>query len=138
MIDNTIYMGVNAPRPHQRVIGKLMTALGNLFYLEGKIPYEPFPEMMVDEGKTSPTPDISLYDNQQAQNVVILEISTSVGMKSDFEKIVQLMHTYDVQEGFVYDYVKKKWRKYKLGIGEITDQPSFCESIGYDLNTFVN
>jgi hypothetical protein len=56
MLDNTIYISINAPKAHQRVIGKIMTALGHLFYREGSIPYEPFTETMIDEGKTSPTP----------------------------------------------------------------------------------
>jgi hypothetical protein len=47
-------MGVTAPKEHQRVIGKLMTALGQLFYNEKAIPFEPFSETMIDEGKTLP------------------------------------------------------------------------------------
>ena len=49
-----VIMGVNAPKEHQRVIGKLMTALGQLFYNEKAIPFEPFSETMIDEGKTLP------------------------------------------------------------------------------------
>lgn len=114
-----------------------MTELGNLFYKLGKIPYEPFTETMIDEGKTSPTPDILLFDNKTGQNKVLIEVSTSAGVRKDFEKLVELMHDYDVQEGFVYNYTHKSWRKYRLGSGEITDNPSFCETIGYDLNTFL-
>lgn len=138
MLDNTIFMGVNAPKPHQRVIGKLMTALGQLFYREGKIPYEPFTETMIDEGKTSPTPDILLFDNHSAQNKVIIEVSTSAGVRKDFDKLVELMHDYEVPEGFVFNYNTRIWRKYRLGVGEVQDSPSFCETIGYDLNEFLN
>lgn len=137
MLDNTIFMGVNAPKPHQRVIGKLMTALGHLFYREGKIPYEPFTETMIDEGKTSPTPDILLFDNLLSQNKVIIEVSTTAGARKDFEKLVELIHDYDVPEGFVYNYIDKTWRKYMLHAGEVTDNPSFCTTIGYDLNEFL-
>jgi Uma2 family endonuclease len=137
MIDNTLYMGVNAPRPHQRVISKLMTALGSLFYKEGKIRYEPFPEMMIDEGKTSPTPDVLLYDNETGLNQVIVEVSSTAAAKKDFEKVIELVRDYEVKEGFVYDYNKRIWRKYQAGIGEVKERPSFCDAIGYDLNDFV-
>lgn len=39
MIENTVYMGVNAPKVHQRIIGQLMMRLGMLHYIEKKIPY---------------------------------------------------------------------------------------------------
>lgn len=45
MIENTVYMGVNAPKIHQRIIGQLMMRLGMLYYIEKKIPYEPLPEV---------------------------------------------------------------------------------------------
>jgi hypothetical protein len=32
MTENTIIMGVNAPKIHQRIIGKMMMRLGILFY----------------------------------------------------------------------------------------------------------
>ena len=137
MLDNTIYMGVNAPKPHQRVIGKLMTELGHLFYREGKISFEPFTETMIDEGKTSPTPDVLLFDNRTGQNKVLIEVSTSAGARKDFEKLVELMKDYDVAEGFVYNYHNKTWRKYRLDTGEVSERPSFCETIGYDLDEFV-
>ena len=137
MLDNTIIMGVNAPKQHQRIIGKLMTALGQMFYREGRIPYEPFCETMIDEGKTSPTPDILLFDNALGQNKVIIEISTSAGARRDFDKLVELIREYDVPEGFVYNYTTGTWRKYDLIRGEITQNPSFCDIIGLDLNDFI-
>ncbi len=114
MFDNTIIMGINAPKPHQRVIGKLMTALGHLFYREGKIPYEPFTETMIDEGKTSATPDILLFDNRTGMNKVIIKVSTSAGVRKDFDKLVELVRDYNVDEGFVYNYIDHTWRKYSL------------------------
>ena len=137
MLDSTIIMVVNAPKAHQRVIGKLMTALGNLYYREGKIPYEPFTETMIDEGKTSPTPDVLLFDNRSGQNMVIIEVSTSAGERKDFEKLVEIMKDYQVPEGFVYNYNTKTWRKYRLDAGETAENPSFCDTIGYDFDTFV-
>ena len=138
MLDNPIIMGVNAPRAHQRIIGKLMTALGRLYYHEGKIVYEPFSEMMIDETKTSPTPDVLLFDNENGLNIVIIEITGTAAAKKDFNKVAELVEGYEVKEGFIYDYHKKKWRKYQLTVGEVTDNPSFCDSIGYDLNDFLS
>ena len=133
MQDNIIYMGVNAPKEHQRVIGKLMTALGSLYYRDKKIPYEPFPETMIDESQTSPTPDILLFDHETKQNVVIIEVSGTSGAKKDFQKVKELADDYGVKEAFVYDYGFQTWRKYQPDQGEVTNRPSFCEAIGMDL-----
>jgi Uma2 family endonuclease len=133
MQDNIIYMGVNAPKEHQRVIGKLMTALGLLYYRDQQIPYEPFPETMIDEGQTSPTPDILLFDHESKQNVVIIEVAGPTGAKRDFRKVQELADDYGVQEAFVYNYGFQTWQKYQPGRGEVTDRPSFCEAIGRDL-----
>ncbi|MCU0346936.1 MAG: Uma2 family endonuclease [Saprospiraceae bacterium] len=133
MLDNTIYLGVNAPKPHQRIIGKLMMRLGNLFYDEQRIPYEPFPETMIDEDQTSPTPDVLLFDNETHQNKVIIEVCGNTGFKRDFEKVKELVETYGVPEGFVYNYQAKTWHKYALGKGEDFQQPSFSNLLNYDL-----
>lgn len=135
MLDLPI-MGVNAPREHQRVITRLS---GELYYLykTGAIAFEPFSETMIDDGKTSPTPDIILLDNETDKNVVIIEITTTIGEKSDFEKVKDLVERYDVTEGFTYNYKKSTWRKYKRGTGEMKDGASFCDAIGYDLNALL-
>lgn len=135
MLDLPI-MGTNAPREHQRVIRKLIVGLDKLYIL-GSIPYEPFPETMLDEGKTSPTPDVILYDAVTDKDVVMVEISTTKGFSGDFNKVSELVEYYQLSEGFVYNYIKQQWRKYKRGVGEITENPSFCDSIGYDLNEFL-
>jgi hypothetical protein len=106
-------------------------------YESGKIPYEPFPEAMIDDANSSPTPDVLLQDNVLDKFVVIIEISGTKGFKNDFRKTSELVENYEVNEGFVYDYKQFRWRKYKLGVGEITANPSFCDSIGYDLNDFL-
>lgn len=137
MIENTIYMGVNAPKIHQRIIGQLMMRLGILYYIDKKIPYEPLPETMIDEGQTSPTPDILLFDNKQKQNRVIIEISGNTGARRDFEKVKQLVDEYGVPEGFVYNYDTGQWRKYCLGTGEDRERPAFSAEIGWDLGTLV-
>lgn len=137
MTENTIIMGVNAPKIHQRIIGQLMMRLGMLYYLEKAIPYEPLPETMIDESQTSPTPDILLFDNEKKLNQVIIEISGNTGARRDFEKVKNLMLEYNVPEGFVYNYDSKQWRKFKLDKGEDLSTPSFCEAINYDLNELM-
>ena len=137
MIDNTVYMVVNAPKIHQRIIGQLMMRLGILYFIEKKIPYEPLPEAMIDESQTSPTPDILLFDNQQKQNRVIIEISGNTGARRDFEKVKQLVEEYGVPEGFVYNYDTGQWRKYRLGQGEDREKPAYSDEIGCDLGALV-
>ena len=134
MTENTIYIGVNAPKIHQRIIGQLMMRLGILYYIEKKIPYEPLPETMIDESQTSPTPDILLFDNQKKINQVIIEVSGNTGARRDFEKVKQLVQEYGVPEGFVYNYDTGGWRKYSLSEGEDMQRPSYCEAIGLDLD----
>jgi Uma2 family endonuclease len=137
MLDYPIqFMGVNAPREHQRVITKLVARLYWL-YNQGNIILEPLAEAMINEGESSPTPDVILLDNVLDEIKVIIEISSTTGFKKDFNKIIELIDEYEVEEGFVYDYKKENWRKYKLGVGEIVKNSSFCDAIGYDLNDFV-
>lgn len=137
MTENTIYMGVNAPKIHQRIIGQLMMRLGMLYYLDKKIPYEPLPETMIDESQTSPTPDILLFDNEQKQNRIIIEVSGNTGFRRDFEKVKQLVEEYGVPEGFVYNYDTGQWRKYRLGIGEDEEQPSFSDTMNCDFDQLL-
>lgn len=135
MLEIPPYMGVNAPKEHQRVIAKLTAGLYWLF-AQGKIPYEPFPEVMIDAAKTSPTPDVLLYDNVRSRNVVIIEVAAD-GWKKDFRKVMELVEDYEVDEGFVYNYQTNSWLKYSRQRGEVTDAPSFCDAIGHDLADFV-
>jgi Uma2 family endonuclease len=136
MLDIPVYMGVNAPREHQRVITKLSAQLYWLF-TKGDISFEPLVEAMINESESSPTPDVMLLDNVLDQIKVIVEVTSTGGVKKDFNKIAELMLDYEIEEGFTYDYKKFLWRKYKNGVGEIFDNPSFCDTIGYDLNDFV-
>lgn len=136
MLDIPVYMGVNAPREHQRVITKLSAQLYWLF-IKGEIAVEPLVEAMINESESSPTPDVMMLDNVLDEIKVIIEVTSTTGVKKDFNKIAELMLDYEIEEGFIYDYKKYLWRKYKNGIGEIFDNPSFCDTIGYDLNDFV-
>lgn len=136
MLDYPIqFIGVNAPKEHQRIIRKLTQELGVL-YDSGLIKFEPFPEVMIDSSATSPTPDLLLYDNILNRNVIIIEVAAD-GWRKDFRKVIELANDFDLEEAFVYNYVKNKWLKYSTKIGEVTENPSFCDSIGYDLNNFV-
>jgi hypothetical protein len=47
------------------------------------------------------------------------------------------MHDYSVDEGFVFNYSAGTWRKYRLDVGEVTQNPSFSDIIGLDLNEFL-
>ncbi len=62
MQDNLIIMGINAPKEHQAVITRLIHGLADL-YLKNVTSLFPYPETMIDEGQTSPAPDILLYDH---------------------------------------------------------------------------
>lgn len=73
MLEIPPYLGINAPRAHQRVIARLTTGLYQL-YMDGKIKYEPLPEVMVEESEASPTPDVILFDNVMQQNIAIVEL----------------------------------------------------------------
>jgi Uma2 family endonuclease len=137
-LEEALIMGTNAPKQHQRIIARLTTRLTNAFEA-GTITLEALPETMLDEGQTSPTPDIILYDNVLSKTPVIVEITHTDGVKKDIYKICRLIdeNFYGTQEGFVYDYKRNEWHKYKLGVGDITDKPSFCETINLDLATLL-
>jgi Uma2 family endonuclease len=137
-LEDATLMGINAPKEHQRIIRKLIAGLSNL-YDSNRTTLEPFPETMMDEGQTSPVPDVMLYDNVSEQTPVIIEIAHTTGTKKDREKVRLLIESgfYGTTEGFVYDYKKKQWYKYKFGAGDITLNPSFCDTIGLDLALMI-
>ncbi len=66
MNDNLVITGVNAPRVHQAIITKLIYGITKL-YLHGQTRLFPYPKTMIDEGQTSPAPDVMLVDTQSAQ-----------------------------------------------------------------------
>lgn len=129
-------MGINVPKDHQRAISKINTGLANLYYSGKKISLEPLPETMIDEGQTSPVTDIMLYDNERFVTPVIIEVSHPAGVRNDFKKVQRLIEEEDFGtiEGFVFDYINRRWRKYRKGIGEIMDDPSFSDVLGIDLH----
>jgi hypothetical protein len=73
---------------------------------------------MIDEGQTSPAPDILLYDHKQEKTLALIEVTHWTGVKKDISKVLNLLRDYDVQEGFVYDYKKN------FGIRLINSQES--------------
>jgi Uma2 family endonuclease len=137
--EEALIMGTNAPKPHQRIISRLLAHLSYQYYIAGTLQLEPLPETMLDEGQTSPTPDIILYDNMLEETPVIIEITHTNGVKNDFQKVSRLMEEteYGIREGFVYNYKRDEWHKYKRGVGAITENPSFCEAINLDLATLL-
>lgn len=132
-------LGVWAPADHQRVIAKLTTGLGVLFYREKAIHLEPLPETMLDEGKASQVPDVSLVDNAANETPIIIEICHAKGLKEDLQKVIQLVDNdlYGIREGFVYNYKTGNWLRYRFGDGGITTESSFSEILNLDFNQFL-
>lgn len=137
-LEEALIMGTNAPKSHQRLIAALTAQLW-LLHRDGKLHLEPLPKTMLNEGQTSPTPDLILYDNVLEETPVIIEINHPAGIKSDLKKVRALIDAedYGIREGFVYDYKANEWHKYKLGVGFVTDKPSFCDAINLDLATLL-
>lgn len=133
-------MGVNAPMDHQRVISQLNVGLGKLYYYDKAIRLEPLPETMLDEGRTSPTPDLVLYDPNADHIPVIIEVCHTRGLKGDLEKVVSLIedYPYDIQEGFVYNYRTGQWYRYRQGDQAVATETSYSEVLALDLNQFLN
>lgn len=138
MLYPELEVGINAPKEHQRIIAKLLIGLGNLFY-DRKISLEPLSETMIDEGKTSPVPDIMLFDNNTKQTKVIIEICHTTGVANDIDKVIDLIenHKFGVIEGFVYDYDTGKWLKYEKNKGLIKNNASYCNEIDEDIDIFL-
>lgn len=137
MNDNQIiYTGVNAPRIHQAIIGRLIYWLTDL-YLKNKTELIAYPEAMIDESQTSPVPDVMLVNHDTDLTEVIIEITHTQGVPKDIEKLKNLMQVYRVGEGFVYDYKQKRWHKFRPGGPETGEASAFCDAVGQDLSAFV-
>jgi Uma2 family endonuclease len=136
MQDNLIIMGINAPKEHQAVITRLIHGLADL-YIKDKTPLFPYPETMIDEGQTSPAPDIQLYNHKTEKTVVIIEITHSSGAKKDCKKVQTLMNDYEVEEGFVYDYKLNKWYSIGKQDSEVIVESSFCRTLNLDLSNLL-
>ncbi|MFP4092742.1 MAG: hypothetical protein ACLFT3_20710 [Cyclobacteriaceae bacterium] len=132
-------MCINAPKEHQRIISKLTTGLGQLYYHDKKISLEPLPETMLDEGQTSPVPDVILYDNHQHITPIIIEVCHSSGVRNDIKKLIKLIDDYDygIQEGFLYDYSDKRWFCYRKDQQPLEENRSFSAILNLDLNRFL-
>jgi Uma2 family endonuclease len=135
MQDNLIIMGINAPKEHQAVITRLIHGLADL-YLKDKIKLFPYPETMIDEGQTSPAPDILLYDHNDERPKIIIEITHTAGAKKDCQKVQNLMKDYEVTEGFVFDYKKKFWYQI-FGDHGPEEGRSYSSILGVDLSGFL-
>jgi Uma2 family endonuclease len=138
-LEEATIMGINAPRTHQRVIMRLAAELFYLYDKQKVTHLEPLPEAMIDEDASSPVPDIMLVDNERAETPVIIEITRTGSVKNDIKKVRHLIEEsdYGIIEGFVYDYKRNEWHKYKRGEGILPENPSFCEAINLDLATLL-
>ena len=130
---------ITAPKEHQRITSKLTTGLGALYYHQQKIDLEPLPETMIDEGQTSPVPDVLLYDNQRYQTPVIIEVCHTSGVRNDIKKIIRLVDEFDygIEEGFLYDYVAGQWQRYTKGDTEMEVGVSYSRRLELDLDGFL-
>ncbi len=137
--EQLINMGINAPKEHQRVISKLTTGLGALYYQQQKIPLEPLPETMLDEGQTSPVPDVLLYDNERHTTPIIIEVCHTSGVRNDRKKIMRLINEFDygIEEGFLYDYVAHHWFRYRKGEADLEPDQSFSPTLQLDFSAFL-
>jgi len=137
--ESILDMGINAPKAHQRIISKLTASLGHLFYHQHEITLEPLPETQIDEGQSSPVPDILLYDNETYRTPIIIEICHPNGLNNDLKKIIRLIeeNDYGIQEGFIYDYVRGLWSKYQKGVGQVVNKPSYSAILDIDLATLL-
>lgn len=126
------------PRLHQRIITHLIHGLAQLFK-NGQSKLFPYPETMIDEGQTSPVPDVMLVDTSSDLTQVIIEITHTQGVKKDIEKLKMLMRDYGVPEGFVFDYKRSEWHHFQLMDGNFSeDKSAFCHAIGFDLDDLLS
>jgi Uma2 family endonuclease len=134
-LEEAILMGTNAPWSHQRAITALTAELYFLYKKTGVISLEPLSRAMLNEDQTSPVPDILLYDVARAEIPVIIEVTHTLGVKSDVKKIKTLIEADDfgIVEGFVYDYKKGEWHKFQKGVGVVDQSPSFSNGLWLDL-----
>ena len=137
--EQLVDIGINAPKEHQRVISKLTTGLGALYYQQQKISLEPLPETMLDEGQTSPVPDVLLYDNKRHTTPIIIEVCHTSGVRNDCKKIMRLINEFDygIEEGFLYDYVAHQWLRYRKGEADLEADQSFSPTLQLDFNAFL-
>lgn len=89
MNENLIIMGSVASRRHQAIITQLIYGLTGL-YKNGHTGLFPYPETMIDEGQTSPVPDVMLVDLASDLTKVIIEITHTQGVKKDAQKLREL------------------------------------------------
>lgn len=136
MNDNIVYMGVNAPRIHQAIIAQLVTGLMNL-YRNRQTKLFAYPEAMIDQSQTSPVPDLLLADPETELTSVLVEVTHTQGVKKDTQKLKELMTTYEVSEGFVYDYKLNIWYRYELDGPDAGEKSSFCRAVGHSLSEFL-
>lgn len=119
------------PRIHQELIARLIYGLSRLHY-EQRSGLFPDPETMIDEGQTSPVPDIMLIDKASGLTQVIIEIAHTQGVKKDSRKLQELMADYEVPEGFVYDCKQNRWLKFQH-LQENPSDSACCDALGIDL-----
>ena len=79
--------------------------------------------------------DILLYVNQTYTIPIIIEVCHPNGLNNDMKKISRLIeeNDYGIEEGFIYDYIRQMWCKYKKGVGQVSDNQSYSDILDMDL-----
>ena len=134
-----IEMGHLATVHHQRAIKQLIYGLERLFQ-NGQIRLEPLPETDIDPGNPdSKCPDVIFQDNENSTVPIIVEIATSRGWKTDFNKMRRLIEETDfgIEEGFVYNFQLGTWHKFSKMNGASAMPDSWSDILGLDLSKFV-
>ncbi len=134
-----IEMGHLATVHHQRAIKKLIYGMERLFQ-NGQITLEPLPETDIDPGNPdSKCPDVIFQDNEKSTVPIIIEISTSRGWKTDFNKMRKLIEEteFGIEEGFVYDFQLGIWHKFSKKNGASSMPDAWSDILGLDLNAFI-
>ena len=132
-------MAIYGPRDHQRIIAKLTTRLGYLYYDAKTIRLEPLPETMLDEGQASPAPDVILSDNETEQTPIIIEVCHTKELRRDINEVIRLINEdeYGILEGFVYDYKTGQWLRYRKGDAGLMTETSFSDVLNLDLSAII-
>ena len=68
---------------------------------------------------------------------VLTEVTHKQGVKKDTQQLKELMTTYGVPEGFVYDYTLNRWYRYELDEPDSSEQSSYCRAVGHALSDFL-
>lgn len=120
---------------HQRAIKQLIIGLDKL-YKDGKTNLEALPETDIDPGNPdSKCPDVILRNNDEFAVPVIIEVTTNMGYRNDYNKVCKLINETDfgITEGFVLNFESGDWYKYSKEHGVVLEETSWSAELQFDL-----